>query len=364
MRLVYANAQLEAHNKAEGGQAHMRQFIENAAALGHEIFLWHGDTHALTRPVPPGKLERLRFFRTIDVIYYRIEWKPPKGSRLILPPYRRLAGNPLVVWEFNTVPEYGRVQNVPEWVIEEGIAQMRRLGAGVDLALCVSNAIRGYVKEKLGIDHAVTAPNGSDPELFRPDVTPVKRIQKRADRLDVVWIGSANLGWHNFDLLMSAAWSIWNGGQGDHIVFHVIGPGMQGMRDAPPNLHYYGSEKYTQLPEWLAAMDVGLNVYKPGPADYSSPLKVFDYMASGLTVVSTEQPQVREVFEQLNQTDLLVPPDSPETLASVLRRLSADRERLGRQGAAGRKLVIDRYNWRNTVQTAFSEIEKLRAARQ
>src|SRR5437868_11978735 len=100
-------------------------------------------------------------------------------------------------------------------------------------------------------------------------------------------------------------------------------------------------------------MDVGLNVYRPGPADYSSPLKIFDYMASGLTVVSTVQPQVAEVFEQLGQTDLMVPTDRPEALADVLRQLARDRERLKRQGAAGRKLAVDYYNWRRAAVDTF-----------
>jgi len=106
-------------------------------------------------------------------------------------------------------------------------------------------------------------------------------------------------------------------------------------------------------------MDVGLNVYHPGPADFSSPLKVFDYMASGLAVVSTEQPQAREIFEQLNQLDLLVPSNDPEVLANTLRGLAKDRERVKRQGAAGRQLVIDKYNWRQAAKTTFEEIERL-----
>ena len=98
MRIIYANAKYE-HHSPEGGQAHMRQFIQNAAALGHEIFLWHGiDPHPLTKPVPTNKLARLQLFRSADVIYYRVEWKPPIGNKIILPPYRKLICNPLVVW--------------------------------------------------------------------------------------------------------------------------------------------------------------------------------------------------------------------------------------------------------------------------
>jgi glycosyltransferase involved in cell wall biosynthesis len=359
MRLVYSNARYQ-HHSAEGGPAHMRQFIENATSLGHELFIWHGEQHPLTKPVPHGKLERVRFFRTIDVLYYRVEWKPPMGAKAILPPYRKLIGNPLVTWEFNTVPEYGRVQGVPEPMIQAGIAELRRLSAGVDLAVCVSRSIAEYVQRNFSIRRIVTVPNGSDPDLFRPDAPRVARIQKHDGRLDVVWIGSANLAWHNFDLLRAAAWSIWNRGEGERIVFHIIGPGMQHMADAPPNVNYYGSEEYARLPGWLAAMDVGLNIYHSGPADYSSPLKVFDYMASGLTVVSTEQPQVREIFEQLGQTELLVPCDQPEMLADALQRLAGDPEYRRRQRAAGRKLVIDRYNWRRAVTDTFAELEPLR----
>jgi glycosyltransferase involved in cell wall biosynthesis len=362
MRVIYANAKYK-HHPAEGGLAHMRQFIENAVALGHELWVWHGQQHPQTQPVPRGKLDRLRLLRSADVIYYRVEWRPPWGSNWVLPPRRKIIGNPLVVWEFNTVPEYGLVQGAPEQVVQESAAEMRRLGAGVDLAVCVSRMIEGYVKEKLGFRHAVTVPNGSDPELFRPDVPPVKRIVRDERKLNVVWIGSANLSWHNFDLLRDAAWSIWNRGEGEQIIFHILGQGMRGMRELPPNVNYYGAEDYDQLPAWLSAMDVGLNVYRPGAADYSSPLKVFDYMASGLTVVSTEQPQAREVFEQLDQIDLLVPCDQSEALADALRGLADDRTRLRRQGAAGRQLVLDRYNWRRAAVETFQDIQSMSGSR-
>lgn len=363
MRIVYANARYVNHT-AEGGPAHMRQFIENAAALGHDIYLWHGyEQHALTLPMPPKRMARIKLLRTVDVVYYRVEFRLPLAHRLILPPMRQLVGNPLVAWEFNTVPEYGRMHGMTDPMVAQAIEELKHCGQGVDLAVCVSNAIADYVRTKLGFRRVITIPNGSDPSLFRPDAPQVKRIEKRPGRIDVVWIGSANLQWHNFDLLRGAAWSIWNRGEGDRIAFHVIGQGMKGMRDAPPNLNYYGIEEYHHLPGWLAAMDVGLNVYHPGPADFSSPLKVFDYMASGLTVVSTEQPQVREVFEQLGQTELLVPGNDPERLANVLRRLADDAEYRHRQGAAGRQLVIDRYNWRKAVSDTFSELEKLRRDR-
>src|SRR5437868_765542 len=182
MRVIYANARYQQHS-AEGGPAHMRQFIENATALGHQLWLWHGEPHPDTQPVPRGRMERLKLLRSADVVYYRIEWKPPMAARWILPPYRKVIGSPVVVWEFNTVPEYGRVQNAPEAQIQEYVEEMRRLGAGVDLAVCVSNKISEYVREKLGFRRAVTVPNGTDPSVFRPDASPVRHFRRNPDQL-------------------------------------------------------------------------------------------------------------------------------------------------------------------------------------
>ena len=60
------------------------------------------------------------------------------------------------------------------------------------------------------------------------------------------------------------------------------------MRDTPPNVYYYGPEEYAHLPGWLSQMDVGLNVYRPGPADYSSPLKIFENSDPAETLISID----------------------------------------------------------------------------
>ena len=119
-------------------------------------------------------------------------------------PYRQLIGSPLIVWEFNTVPEYGALIGRTEREIQSAIQALRRYGRGCDLAICVSSELAAYVKEKLGIRRVLVVPNGSDPDLFRPDVEPVSRVQRNDRQLNVVWIGSAYLSWHNFDLSRQA----------------------------------------------------------------------------------------------------------------------------------------------------------------
>jgi glycosyltransferase involved in cell wall biosynthesis len=219
------------------------------------------------------------------------------------------------------------------------------------------------VREKLFIGRTITIPNGSDPDLYTPAAKPVARVRKSDDVFNVLWIGSAFTGWHNFELMADAAKIIAASGNPTNIQFHIIGPGMDQMAEMPANVHYHGSAKYEELPRWLASMDVGLCLYKPGPADYSSPLKVFDYMSSALCVVATDQPQTNEIFQKLHQLDLLMPQGNPQHLADTLVNLSRDRERVRKQGEASRKLLIEKYTWRHAVAVTLAEIEKLLAER-
>jgi glycosyltransferase involved in cell wall biosynthesis len=82
-------------------------------------------------------------------------------------------------------------------------------------------------------------------------------------------------------------------------------------------------------------------------------------MMSGLCVVTTEQPQCRELFEQLGQTDLLMPPDDPVKLADALESLAKDRQRVKTQGRKSRELAIGKYTWRRAVTDTFAEVQKL-----
>ncbi len=362
MRLAYANAQY-VRNDTRGRNAHIGQFIAGAIALGHEIWAWPGNEHPQVKLIPRGRARRTLALRQMDVIYTRLQQTPAPSCSYALPPQRLIIGSPLMVWEFNTVPEFDLLMGKTQADVEQNIRAFRQLGQGCDLAVCVSSAIAQYVSEKLSIRNVLIVPNGSDPDLFRPDVEPARRVPRIPGQLNVVWIGSAELSWHNFELMRAAAELLWQQETGRQVSFHIIGQHFRSMRDMPPNVHYYGPDDYQAIPHWLAAMDVGLCLYYPGPADYNSPLKLFDYLSSSLAVVATYQPQVNEVFEQLGAPDLLVSPDDPPALAALLLRLAQDRDRVRRLGQAGRQLVVNYYNWDRAVKDTFTAIENLLSAR-
>ena len=363
MKLAYANARFrpDAH---DGANAHVRQFVQNTVALGHQVWMWPGVAHPLTTALPAGRMARTMKLREMDLIYVRVEHDLPSPCTWTLGPTRKLLGNPMMVWEFNTVPEYGEYRKLTPQQVQKNIEGFRHFGKGCDLAVCVSAHLAEYVKKELGIRRTVVVPNGSDPDLYTPDAPVVPRLKDVGDDIfNVLWIGSAYVAWHNFKLLGDAARIIWDRGNKRNIVFHLIGQGMNQMRDMPANVHYYGVEDYEKLPQWMSAMDVGLCLYRPGPADYSSPLKVFDYMSSGLAVVATDQPQTRQLLTELGCPDLLMSADDSNKLADTLEALAADRQRVKELSRRSRELSIAKYTWRRATTDTFNEIEKIAAER-
>ncbi|MEO5897775.1 MAG: glycosyltransferase family 4 protein [Vicinamibacterales bacterium] len=86
----------------------------------------------------------------------------------------------------------------------------------------------------------------------------------------------------------------------------------------------------------------------PNPASaistrFTSPLKLFEYMAAGRAIVASDLPAIREVLRD-DENAVLVEPGSAEALASGIRRLLADRTlafRLARRALAD----VPQYTW-------------------
>ncbi|MBQ4545419.1 MAG: glycosyltransferase [Oscillospiraceae bacterium] len=59
-----------------------------------------------------------------------------------------------------------------------------------------------------------------------------------------------------------------------------------------PNIHFLGMKKYDDLPAYIKCFDVCLNVFRDGNLSRDvSPLKFYEYLATGKPVVSTPQPE-------------------------------------------------------------------------
>ncbi len=75
-----------------------------------------------------------------------------------------------------------------------------------------------------------------------------------------------------------------------------------------------------------------------------SPLKMFEYMAAGKPIISSDLPVLREVLED-GRNAILVPADDLAAWESAIHRLSGDPDLGLRLGEAARRDLHERYTW-------------------
>jgi glycosyltransferase involved in cell wall biosynthesis len=113
---------------------------------------------------------------------------------------------------------------------------------------------------------------------------------------------------------------------------------------------FTGLVEPARVPELLAQADV---LVLPNPASaistrYTSPLKLFEYMAAARPIVSSDLPSIREVLRD-GVNALLVPPDSAIDLASAIDRVLNDPALAARLAQAAFDEVPD-YSWQRRAE--------------
>ncbi len=108
---------------------------------------------------------------------------------------------------------------------------------------------------------------------------------------------------------------------------------------------FTGWVRPVEIPAYLQAADM-LVLPNSGLSDisrsYTSPLKLFEYLASGRPLIASDLPSLREVLNPGNA--LLVPPDDPAALGRALVRLAGDPDLAQRLASAGQK-TARKYTW-------------------
>ncbi len=105
-----------------------------------------------------------------------------------------------------------------------------------------------------------------------------------------------------------------------------------------------GRVPFERIGDYLARAAVGWVTWQPVAKNRKNvPTKLFEYMAYGLPVVSSDLPSVRPFLPP--EAGLVVAADDPAAHAAALLRLLRDPAGAAAMGAAGRRLVETRYNW-------------------
>jgi alpha-maltose-1-phosphate synthase len=205
---------------------------------------------------------------------------------------------------------------------------------------------------------------GANVEDFRPDrrSAAVRReLGVPDDALAVLFSGSFR-PWHGVHVLEEAARRL----QADPRFFFVLaggatrgaGDGFRGVR--------LGTVPYERMPDLVASCDVGTAPYDTARLAqlqlgfFWSPLKVFEYMASGLPTVAVASGPLREILRH-GEEGLHVGERDPAALVAALVRLAEEPALRERLGAAARTRVVERYSWQRHCAQLEGVLQRIAA---
>jgi glycosyltransferase involved in cell wall biosynthesis len=232
---------------------------------------------------------------------------------IVLPHYSTLVSDvPNKGIVYYCVDEYSSQPNVEK----ERIQAMEKLVLeNADVVFAVSDVLLEG-KRRLNAN-AFLSPHGVDFGLFNEAADEATGIPD-----DIRAIGRPIAGffglieeWIDLDLIARAADAL------PDVSFVMIGSIAQSTDFLKPkqNVHFLGHRKYTSLPAYLKAFDVGLLPYKLNTQVINSnPKKLREYLAGGKPVVSV---RVREVEKYGGLVEIV---DSPEDFARAIRRSITD----------------------------------------
>ena len=350
-----------------GGSVHVSGVAEGLAALGHDVdvlatpgagpFPVDGvQWHAMPPPMGRRHLRALRA-RAVRDIASRV------GAEVIIERYYNFGGEgiraahalgALAVLEVNA-PVIDYPGSPKAWfdraLVVEPMRRWREWQCShADLIITPTAAILpGFVPA----DRIVEIEWGADTVRFHPGAEGAVPFTREPGTVVAVFAGAFRAG-HGAINVVRAIRALRERGRHDlHAVLIGDGPELKRVRAEAqhvPGITITGALAHERMPACLAAADIGLapfdlDAHPPLQlAFYWSPLKVFEYMASGLPVVAPAIPRLAGIVRS-DEEGLLYDAREPGGLAEALLRLLDDPGLRARLGTAGRARVTSLFSW-------------------
>ena len=376
MRILYSAID-QSVPAAHGGSVHVTAVAEGLAALGHEVHVLVSPGDGGVLPTgnatwsalpPPFGERRLRLLRWREVSAIARRLKPD----VIIERYYNFGGEgmlaaraigALAVLEVNApvVDHPGSMKALLDRALL--VQPMRRWRdwqcAAADIIVTPSAKI---IPPHIPHTRILKTEWGADTERFHPGA-----LRTGPDTIAV--FSGAFRAWHGAVHLVQAIRRLRGRGRNDiKAVLIGDGPELPRVRQAAAGLDgvtFIGALPHEQMPGRLAAADVGV-----APFDVSahpalafefhwSPLKIFEYMASGLPVVAPRIQRLTDIIDD-GRNGVLYDVSDPDGLASALERLS-DAHARAALGTAARATAVERFSWQSHCRVLD---EAFRAARQ
>lgn len=121
---------------------------------------------------------------------------------------------------------------------------------------------------------------------------------------------------------------------------------------------FTGYVSHEEIPKYLAAMDIALAPYPPMDVFYFSPLKLFEYMASGKATIASDIGQISEIISDGHNGRLYDPYDL-DTLLRCAKDLIEQPKLRKEIGQRARATVLEQFTWKRNADDILNVIRTL-----
>ncbi len=350
MRIAFVSASRIPSDTANSIQ--VMKVCQAFAELGHEVMLLVPGLQPKT--LKPTELMKHYGLHTL----FNIEWMPITNRRFF--PWRavrwarRLNADLLYAWPIQSaalgllrgLPVMLELHDLPAGTFGPLWFHLARRLPGQKRFLPITKALQTELTRRYGRiteGQAVIAPDGVDLERYAclPEAAQARHNLHLPEAVTVLCTGHLYAG-RGMDLFLRLAGNfpqasfVWVGGKTPDMLKWTAAAKSQGMT----NVTFTGFVANECIPLYQAAADVLLMPYGQdvatssggNTAAYCSPMKMFEYMAAGRAILTSDLPVLREV---LNETmAVFCPPEGGAKWDTALSRLLTDeawRTKLGQQ---------------------------------
>lgn len=351
-----------------GGSVHVSAVADGLAALGHEVTVLtregRGGFPAAGRVVwramgPPLGLRHLRVARggAVGAVARSI------GAEVIVERYHNFGGEGIraaratgavAVLEVNApVVDYPASPKLmlDRVLIVEPMRRWREWQChAADVIVTPSSVI---LPASVPRERVVELEWGADTARFHPGVTGSVPFTRQPGSVVAIFAGAFR-AWHGAVHFVRAMATLRARGRTD-IRAVLVGSGpelgrVKAEAEGIDGVTFTGAIAHQEMPACLAAADIGVAPFDIGAhaplklAFYWSPLKVFEYMATGLPVVAPSLDRLRQIV-RTGEDGLLYDPDAPAALADALVALADEPALRAAMGRSARARAVAHFSW-------------------
>lgn len=214
---------------------------------------------------------------------------------------------------------------------------------------------QGAASEKLQV-----LPNGIDFDSFVPARADGRSVRQRLNLMDVPVVGYVGGFWHGNDMdTLMKAWQTVETAVPEATLL-LVGDGPQreiaqafGEALGLQRVTWVGEVPHAEVPNYLAAMDIGVGPYIEEALNFVSPLKVIEYTAMGLPVIAAHGGQIKELVLH-GTTGYTYPAEDAEALAQYIIDLLNAPEKAQQMGQRAQEHMRTWHSWDEMAQRALS----------